>query len=78
MTPSVSKDQEQQAGTTTASHYHPLLKKEKEMFSIIQRIIPLIQKICAFTPFWFTKDPREETSDLSDAVGDRNLQLQAS
>ena len=48
------------------------------MFSIIQRIIPLIQKICAFTPFWFTKDPREETSDLSDAVGDRNLQLQAS
>ncbi|RMX37912.1 hypothetical protein pdam_00007098 [Pocillopora damicornis] len=50
-------------------HYHPLLKKEKELFSIMQRIIPLIQK---------GLNPQQENSGLSDAVGDRNLQLEAS
>lgn len=32
----------------------------------------------ALIPLWFTRNPQQENSGLSDAVGDSNLQLQAS
>ena len=32
----------------------------------------------ALIPLWFTRNPQQENSGLSDAVGDGNLQLQAS
>ena len=32
----------------------------------------------ALIPLWLTRNPQQENSGLSDAVGDRNLQLEAS
>ena len=57
-------------------YYHPVLQKEKELASIVRRILPKpIADTCALQALWFTKDTQGSIGDAPHTIINANIQL---
>ena len=58
------------------TYYHPLLQKEKELESIVRRILPkAIADTVRPTFVWFTKDTQRSVGDAPHTISNANIQL---